>query len=381
MTARDKETLKSYFDTGDVPTAEQLKDLIDSIPEPNTNLDSSYLKLDSSNGPLTADLDINGMVVGRGLANRPRNIRIGVSALDNAIGSGLFSGNMNVAVGDNSGGTLTDGNKNSFFGYSSGEQLTSGTRNIFLGVAAGKQDNGNDCIVIGPDSHALTTTDNNSIVIGSDTEGLGSNTTVIGNDDTTDTYLKGIIHTDHDALINGVEIGHGPFANSGNTKVGKYSLDSVLARGPVDNNGSYNSVFGENSGSYLTIGEKNCFFGYYSGLNMVDGKENLIMGTDAGMDALGDRNVILGASTDPVPNESDNSIVIGYNAKGLGSNTTVIGNTDTTKTKLFGVLNLVQKTPSSSSDSGTTGDICCDENYVYSCVAPNTWKRSPLTTW
>jgi hypothetical protein len=37
--------------------------------------------------------------------------------------------------------------------------------------------------------------------------------------------------------------------------------------------------------------------------------------------------------------------------------------------------------PSSASDTGTKGDISSDENWIYSCVATDTWKRSPLTTW
>jgi hypothetical protein len=39
------------------------------------------------------------------------------------------------------------------------------------------------------------------------------------------------------------------------------------------------------------------------------------------------------------------------------------------------------KTPSSASDTGTTGDIAWDTNYVYVCTATNTWKRSALSTW
>lgn len=39
------------------------------------------------------------------------------------------------------------------------------------------------------------------------------------------------------------------------------------------------------------------------------------------------------------------------------------------------------KTPSSSTDTGTTGDICWDSNYIYVCVATNTWKRTAITTW
>jgi hypothetical protein len=38
-------------------------------------------------------------------------------------------------------------------------------------------------------------------------------------------------------------------------------------------------------------------------------------------------------------------------------------------------------TPTSSTASGTLGDICYDSNYLYVCVATNTWKRIALTTW
>lgn len=37
--------------------------------------------------------------------------------------------------------------------------------------------------------------------------------------------------------------------------------------------------------------------------------------------------------------------------------------------------------PASATASGTTGAIAWDNDYVYVCVATNTWKRSPLATW
>jgi hypothetical protein len=39
------------------------------------------------------------------------------------------------------------------------------------------------------------------------------------------------------------------------------------------------------------------------------------------------------------------------------------------------------KTPLSATDTGTKGDICWDSDYIYVCVATNTWKRVALTTW
>ena len=38
-------------------------------------------------------------------------------------------------------------------------------------------------------------------------------------------------------------------------------------------------------------------------------------------------------------------------------------------------------TPSSASSTGNKGEICYDSNYLYICVATNTWKRISLDTW
>jgi len=39
------------------------------------------------------------------------------------------------------------------------------------------------------------------------------------------------------------------------------------------------------------------------------------------------------------------------------------------------------KTPATSGASGNQGDICWDSNYIYVCVASNTWKRVAISTW
>ena len=38
-------------------------------------------------------------------------------------------------------------------------------------------------------------------------------------------------------------------------------------------------------------------------------------------------------------------------------------------------------TPSSASDVGVTGQIAWDANYIYVCVATDTWKRAAIGTW
>ena len=39
------------------------------------------------------------------------------------------------------------------------------------------------------------------------------------------------------------------------------------------------------------------------------------------------------------------------------------------------------KTPASAGGAGNAGDICWDADYIYVCVATNTWKRAAIATW
>ena len=39
------------------------------------------------------------------------------------------------------------------------------------------------------------------------------------------------------------------------------------------------------------------------------------------------------------------------------------------------------RTPASATATGNKGDICWDTNYIYVCVATNTWKRTAISTW
>lgn len=39
------------------------------------------------------------------------------------------------------------------------------------------------------------------------------------------------------------------------------------------------------------------------------------------------------------------------------------------------------KTPASATASGSAGEVCWDANYVYVCVATNTWKRAAISSW
>lgn len=45
------------------------------------------------------------------------------------------------------------------------------------------------------------------------------------------------------------------------------------------------------------------------------------------------------------------------------------------------VPNIPNGTPSSSTATGTAGTLQWDSDYIYVCVATNTWKRVQITTW
>jgi hypothetical protein len=42
---------------------------------------------------------------------------------------------------------------------------------------------------------------------------------------------------------------------------------------------------------------------------------------------------------------------------------------------------VTSQTPASASAAGSAGTICWDANYIYVCVATNTWKRTAISTW
>ncbi len=64
-----------------------------------------------------------------------------------------------------------------------------------------------------------------------------------------------------------------------------------------------------------------------------------------------------------------------------GPNDYAIQTNANARSRLGVLIEATPHTPTSSSDTGTTGQIAWDSNFIYIAVAPNTWKRSPLSTW
>ena len=140
------------------------------------------------------DAVINGATVGSG---NGKNTILGKSAIPSG------TGYSNIAVGEKSLYSATSGNRNVALGDSALYRITSGSGNIAIGLEAGRMNvasTGNqtsqNSIFIGKQTRAGTAGDTNEIVIGHQTNGKGSNTTIIGNTNTGRTYLMGALTID-----------------------------------------------------------------------------------------------------------------------------------------------------------------------------------------
>lgn len=93
-----------------------------------------------------------------------------------------------------------------------------------------------------------------------------------------------------------------------------------------------------------------------------------------------------------LPSNTNNwNLYMEGSAKNYLAGTTLIGTTsDDTINKLQVTgsvkatqyrLSALNTAPASATDTGTLGEIRIDANYIYICVATNTWKRSAIATW
>lgn len=96
----------------------------------------------------------------------------------------------------------------------------------------------------------------------------------------------------------------------------------------TDNVSGYgNNAFGDGALRTNTIGNENAAFGTHAGRYITGG---------ANPNRSGSNSIFLGSYTKPLADGQTNQIVIGYGSVGLGSNTTVLGNSSTITTWLAG---------------------------------------------
>jgi len=237
---------------------------------------------------------------------------------------------------------------NLFFGRNNGRRNTTGSQETFIGSQAGINN----------------TTGNLNTFLGAS----------VGQNNTTGNFNTFI----------GAGSGQANVSGGDNTFVGTSS--GLL------NTGSLNTFLGTNTGRDNTTGQNNTFLGRSAGQANTTGNSNVMIGQAAGRfitggvtaNTISNNSIYIGAETRAAADSQSNQIVIGHNATGLGTNTTVIGNSVTTITGLYGNIRLVSgmgTAPASSTAAGTTGDIVVTAGFIYVCTATNTWVRTILTTF
>jgi hypothetical protein len=242
----------------------------------------------------------------------------------------------NTILGALAGNAITTGSNNTMIGYSAGGPTSTTRWNTMLGSAAGINNTAEANTFLGASAGYFNTTGQHNVFIGYNT----ANNNVIGN------Y---------------------------NTAVG-FSATSNIGFGGLSAN--YNTSLGHTPGATFREGNNNLFLGYLAGSYLND--------TTSQMNTINSSIFIGAQSTGGDSDDQTNQIVIGNNARGLGSNTTVIGNSSTTVTGIFGNLRLMSgmlTPPSTSTSSGAAGTIIFDSSHIYVCTATNTWKRVAISTW
>jgi len=257
-----------------------------------------------------------------------------------------------LAIYDESLFSNTIGNYNTALGYQSLYANTIGSGNLAIGYQAMfKNIDGGTNLAFGNLSLFNNLSGTNNFAIGNNT--LYANT--IG----TDNFALGnyALYNNTDGISN-IAIGTSALGVStstiGNTAIGTNSMSNATF-------GSHNTAIGAMSLIANTTGTSNVSIGYQSLYTNTEGSYNVGIGDtvlnnnvlggynialgdmaasycDNGVNLLTniDHSIFIGGLTEALHNNSTNEIVIGYTAKGSGSNTITLGNNDVLKTMLRG---------------------------------------------
>jgi hypothetical protein len=276
-------------------------------------------------------LRVEGIGIGRGGASQLTNTAIGNSALKKNTSSGIYntalgyqtllsntSGMTNTAIGAWASVSNTTGSDNTALGYNSLYSNSSGASNTAIGSnALNSLTIGNYNIGIGPYANYKNSTGSNNIAIGYQT-----------------IYSSSTNNTSDNIAIGYQSLYSSP-TGSNNTAVGSQTLYS-------NTSGLGNAAFGYQSLYYNQTGTYNTALGYNSG-NV--STSNVLT-----------KGIYIGANATPKTSTNTNEIVIGADATGNGTNTTLIGNTSTQQSTIYGALTVTPNV-AAANVTGTSSTI------------------------
>ena len=235
-----------------------------------------------------------------------------------ASGMGALLGNstgiQNTASGRDALLSNTTGNNNTASGMNALYSNTTGSNNTASGVSAlNSNTTGGNNTASGVNALFANTTGSSNTASG--TNALYINTTGIQN------------------TANGMSALFSNITGNNNTASGVSALFN-------NTSGSNNTASGYNTLFSNTTGSNNTANGLQAGRFIADGTTAL---------TITNNSTYLGYNTKPLADNNTNETVIGYNAVGIGSNTTTIGNSSTLATKVFGVQATGQVAPTIAS--------------------------------
>jgi hypothetical protein len=118
--------------------------------------------------------------------------------------------------------------------------------------------------------------------------------------------------------------------------------------------------------STVTTGTNNTGLGFRAGAGVITGSRNLFLGYNAGVNETTSDNLYISNSDTSTPLIKGKFDSAGGNAGSV---------------RVYGDLQLTTKTPASATATGTVGTITYDNDYIYICIATDTWKRVGIATW
>lgn len=278
------------------------------------------------------------------------NTSIGVQTLTENV-----SGYDNVAIGHLAGVQVTDDQNvliGSYAGF--GETGSFGEGNVAVGYEALQAGgNGSENVAVGKDALA------NSANAGTITA-VGDFAMEFATDAGTEAVAVGYMALQADAGSENTAVGHYAMnmttTGQYNTGVGKNVLVNQTT-------GTSNSALGANAASNLTTGSANVAIGQIALGQDQTGSNNVAVGFLAGYNQQADNSVFIGYGADATSSTLTNAIAIGYQATVSASNTTVIGNSGTAQTVLYGTVSI---------GGGT--------NILYRCTAAGALRVGQTTT-